>query len=211
MKDPKSKGGEARAAKLSAKERRDIASKAARARWSGATMNKRRKTNRQRQRNTFGDALVQAQQQLAEAQNQLNYHHYEYNRLKVEIPNLMRTVQALQQLQGQPQVPQYPGAQIAYYPQPSQPNGAQPLPLNYSLDTIMSDAPLIPGDPSMTFVMPPAPPSIPPAHPPTPSMVEMPKPPLPPRGGGGAVGKPIEDEDEDLHLKNSGLPGGEWK
>jgi len=223
-----SKGGLARADALTPKKRSAIARKAAKARWENTDVRQKSKTARKSapraQRNTFGEALYEAQHQLAEAVNQLAYHQQEYNRLRTEIPNLQRMVNALQAHQGQTQE-QYRGPQINYYPQgyaPSQ--GPAPLPPDYSLDTILSDQPLptdqptnagYPNPPSMTFVMPPPPPAIP-AHAPTPSMVEMPRPPLPPRGGGGAIGKPLEDENENQFLDEAerdlkNAAGGGWK
>lgn len=207
-------------AALSPNQRKSLARKAAKARWGKDEMpaKKRTKKSPSRSRNTYADALVQAQQQLAEAQQQLGFHQFEYNRLRNEIPALMRTVQALQAL-NQPQAsPQsYPGPQLGYYPPGAAPQPtAAPLPPNYGMDTVMSDVPIpvaFGPEPSMTFVMPPAPPPVPPANPPVPSMVEMPRPPLPPRGGGGAIGKPLE-EDENQFLNeaatNTAPAGGEW-
>lgn len=210
-------------AALSPNQRKSLARKAAKARWGkdGMPAKKRTKRSPNRSRNTYADALIQAQQQLAEAQQQLGIHQFEYNRLRQEIPALMRTVQALQALNQPQSTPQsYPGPQLGYYPPEMMPQQPQspPLPPNYSLDTVMSDAPLTSADPnampSMTFVMPPVPPAVPPARPPMPSMTEMPKPPLPMRGGGGAVGQTLEEEDENQFLSdkmtNAAQAGGEW-
>lgn len=213
MATPSSKGGQARMAALNPKQRKSLARKAAAARWDKAKMTKTRKRSGPRSpRNAFGAALVQAQKQLAEAQSQLTYHLSEYHRLRAEIPALMQIVNAFQGTQQGPQM-------TAYYPMPGvqPPAPVQVPPPDYSLDTVLSDSPIptFP-DPSMTFVMPPPPAPTPPARPPTPSMTQMPRPPLPQRGGGGAIGKPLEEENENQLLDEaekdpkSPTAGGRW-
>jgi hypothetical protein len=210
-----SKGGQARMSALNPKQRQALARKAAKARWENKSVPKKSSKPAQRRqarapRNTFGEALYEAQRQLAEATSQLAYHQSEYSRLRIQIPHLQRTVAALQGL-GQDHVGQPQGPVIGYYPQGYAPPQGAPLPPNYSFDTVLSDAPLndppmmvqYQPEPSMTFVMPPAPPPVPPAHPPVPSMVELPKPPKPPRGGGMAgnpslVASEVENENQFL-------------
>ncbi len=176
---------------LNKKQRQARARTAAEARWNGSSAHLAPRGNSPDQ--AFGQALVAAEKRLAEALNEQNYHASGYHRVNREIPQLQRIVAALR---GQAGVsdPHYARA----------PQYQPPVP-NYSVEQVMGDAPIPVQTPQQPYIPEPQP-----ANPP------HPRPAAHPLAGGGAIGvipeeAAVQDEDQFLNEKTTGLPGGTWR
>lgn len=196
-----SSGGKARAAKLSPEQRSSIASQGAKGRWSVSKKPTRRKTRGSR--NTFGQALVQAERELSEAINARNELISQYHVVNNEIPRLKYVVDALRAQQ-----------QGTQYQSLRQPINVPPMVVPRMAEMPMPDIPPAASIPEPTmegfgFVLP--------AQQPAATAAAMPPAPRVTRAGGGAgipeIGDPtpVEEEDEDRFLRASPMAGGDWK
>ena len=206
-----SEGGHARAEKLSAEARKDIASRAAKARWADKKVNllattvsrkspsKKRRPVKQsglHSGKAFNKALQAAEQRYAEATQEYAVVSAQLTLLQFEIPALQRTIQVLRQQQNPTG-----GAGVMPYVQPFSPQ-IPSIPQPPTMEQILADAPLQAGYQPPPFQTAPQPVAI---APPPASVV-------PRVAGGGAMGieLPATGEDDDQHLRDSGVAGGQW-
>ena len=213
-----SEGGKARAEKLPPEQRKAIASKAASVRWAKKRAGnvepeldhqysppqpekvkprKRRPVKQRVSRNdkVFEQALASAEQEYVIAIKEHADHSAKLALLNMRIPALQRTIAVLRQQQN-------PGSGMVPY-QPYSPGIPQPP----TMDQIMSDAPLQGGYVPQQPVYQPAPPQNGPQ--PIPGLATAPV--VPRIAGGGAMDVQLPDpDDDDQHLRESGVAGGNW-
>ena len=158
---------------------------------------KRRPVKQRVSRNdkVFEQALASAEQEYVIAIKEHADHSAKLALLNMRIPALQRTIAVLRQQQN-------PGSGMVPY-QPYSPGIPQPP----TMDQIMSDAPLQGGYVPQQPVYQPAPPQNGPQ--PIPGLATAPV--VPRIAGGGAMDVQLPDpDDDDQHLRESGVAGGNW-